>query len=184
MDLLAIMRESLECRNLIFVLRGPMNHEILEVLAENVKAKMDSEHVSFNVIMKVFSVFVELARNIINYSSDFINVDPLGISQMRTGMLVIGMEDGQIYIASGNRIDKSLVERLHQKLSVVTKLDKEELKAHYKAQRQKERERESKGGGLGFIEIARKASSMEYEIREMDENYAFFYIKAAVDLAG
>ena len=57
-------------------------------------------------------------------------------------------------------------------------MDKDELKKYYKKQRREEaKEENSKGAGLGFIEMARRASSpIEYDILPAAEQGKYFFV--------
>ena len=56
------------------------------------------------------------------------------------------------------------------------------MKQQYKMARKKTQgvDPESKGAGLGFIEMARKASSIEYSIEDYDGDLAYFTIKVVI----
>jgi hypothetical protein len=60
-------------------------------------------------------------------------------------------------------------------------LSKDELKALYKEQLRAEPEQGSKGAGLGFMEIARRASKpLEFDFTNIDSDHAFFALKATI----
>ena len=55
------------------------------------------------------------------------------------------------------------------------------LKVLYKEQRRKPVMDNASGAGLGLIDMARKASQpLAYEVQEIDNNTAFFTLKAVV----
>ena len=59
-------------------------------------------------------------------------------------------------------------------------MNKEELRALHKEQLRAEPEEGSKGAGLGFMEIARRASKpIEFDFADVDGDYAFFTLKAS-----
>ena len=59
-------------------------------------------------------------------------------------------------------------------------MSKDELKALYKEQLRAEPEDGSKGAGLGFMEIARRASKpIEFDFTDLGD-YAFFALKATI----
>jgi hypothetical protein len=60
-------------------------------------------------------------------------------------------------------------------------MSKDELKVHYKEQLRAEPEEGSKGAGLGFMEIARRASKpIEFDFTEVDADHSFFALKATI----
>ncbi len=60
-------------------------------------------------------------------------------------------------------------------------MSKDELKEYYKAQRRKSPEEGSKGAGLGFIDMAKKASEpIEFDFKPIDEKVSFFSLKTVI----
>jgi len=60
-------------------------------------------------------------------------------------------------------------------------MNKDELKVLYKEQLRAEPEAGSKGAGLGFMEIARRATKpIEFDFADLDANHAFFALKATI----
>ena len=60
-------------------------------------------------------------------------------------------------------------------------MSKDELKALYKEKLRADPEEGSKGAGLGFMEIARRASKpIEFDFADVDRDYAFFALKASI----
>ena len=84
---------------------------------------------------------------------------------------------------SGNIIESDKVERLRKKLTKLQKMNKKELKKYYLEQRRKEPDEGSKGAGLGFIEMARRASyPIEFEFKQIDEKRSFFSLKTVIEV--
>jgi hypothetical protein len=101
--------------------------------------------------------------------------------EIRYGILTIGKEGSDYVVCAGNLVEKADVERLRAKLTRIRDMSKEELKAHYKEQLRAEPEEGSKGAGLGFMEIARRASKpLEFDFTEIDSKHAFFALKATI----
>ena len=60
-------------------------------------------------------------------------------------------------------------------------MSRDELKSLYKEKLRAEPEQGSKGAGLGFIEVARRATKpIEFDFSDVDGDYAFFAIKATI----
>ena len=84
-------------------------------------------------------------------------------------------------VCAGNLVERSDVERLRAKLSRIRDMSKDELRALYKEQLRAEPEAGSKGAGLGFMEIARRASKpIEFDFTDVDATHAFFALKATI----
>jgi hypothetical protein len=171
---------QLQSKGIIFSFSGPISQSLLEGIGQTLKQKMSLEETSTNIIQKVFSIFVELMQNIINYSAQRVTAVEAE-QEISYGVLIVGKKENHFYIISGNYIHKEQEEALRKKLIKIRSMDKEELKQYYKQQRRQNVDDSSKGAGLGFIEMARKASQpIEFEIAGIDNGYSFFVVKAVI----
>jgi hypothetical protein len=96
------------------------------------------------------------------------------------GTITVGMEeDNHYYVICGNMLPTDKVEKLNHRLTMIQNMNQDELKQYYKEQRRMTPDVESKGAGLGFIEMARKSSSaIEFDFHRLDEINSYFTIKA------
>ncbi len=168
--------EQLKNKGIIFSFSGPISQNLLEGIGATLRQKMSLEETSTNITQKVFSIFVELMQNIINYSVERGSGGEAD-TELSSGILVIGKNNDQFYIKSGNYISRDQKDFLEEKLPIIREMDKDELKRYYKKQRREETEENSKGAGLGFIEMARRASSpIEYDILPAAEQGKYFFV--------
>ena len=166
---------------IIFCFSGPTSQSVLEGIGEALKQRIEQEDPSKSVARKVFSVFVEQVQNVINYSAEKISGTREGNGELRHGVVIVGHEKGKFYVLSGNTIERTIEDRLAKNLRALQKMDKVQLKDYFRKQRKKESDLWSKGAGLGLIETARKASEpLEFDIKPVDEKFAFFTIKAYI----
>ena len=101
--------------------------------------------------------------------------------ELRYGVLTIGQDEGSYVVHGGNLVDRADVERIEQRLSTIRAMDKAQLKAAYKEQLKVGPDEHSKGAGIGFIEIARRASKpIEFDFMGVDNEHVFFVLKACV----
>ena len=78
-------------------------------------------------------------------------------------------------------VKKEAVAALCEQLSKLQSMSKDELKRYYKEQRRKESCSDSKGAGLGFIELARKSvKPIEFDVKKIDEKFSFFSLKTVI----
>ena len=172
--------QQLQEQGIIFSFSGPISQSLLEGIGQTLKQKMSLEDTSTNIIQKVFSIFVELMQNIINYSAQRVTAEEAE-QEISYGVLIVGKEENQFYIISGNYIRGEPEAGLREKLTKIRSMDRDELKQYYKQQRRLQVDNASKGAGLGFIEMARKASQpIEFEIAGMEDGYSFFVVKAVI----
>ncbi|MEF8941409.1 MAG: SiaB family protein kinase [Desulfohalobiaceae bacterium] len=101
--------------------------------------------------------------------------------ELSYGVLIVGKEEEHFSIINGNYIQEDQEEPLQEKLAKIQSMDKDELKQYDTQQRRLQADDESKGAGLGLIEMARKATHpIEYEISSMENGYSFFVVKAVI----
>ena len=103
-----------------------------------------------------------------------------GLEQIAYRILTIGKEGNDYVVCAGNLIYRNDMDRLDRRLSKIRDMSKDELKVLYKEQLRAEPEAGSKGAGLGFMEIARRASKpIEFDFQDFGD-YAFFALKATI----
>jgi len=181
------MRATLHSQGIIFAYSGYVTEPVLSGVGEALKQKLTIDDADTKTLRSVFAVFVEQMQNIIRYSAEKSESalppasDPRALREIRYGILTIGREGDDYVVCAGNLVEREDVPRLHARLSRIREMSKDELRALYKEQLRAEPEAGSKGAGLGFMEIARRASKpIEFDFTEIDANYAFFALKATI----
>ncbi len=171
-------KQGLKKDGIIFSFSGPMSHEIIEGIGSAIRVKIgEGADGDRNAALKVFAIFVEQVENVINYSVEKDHED----SQLSFGIVVIGKKDDFFFISGGNKIHTDKVEKLKSNLDKLSNMNKDELKIYYKEKRKAAKEDDSKGAGIGFIEMARKSTQpIEYSFKNIDSKYSFFTIKISI----
>jgi Family of unknown function (DUF6272) len=160
---------------IILSYQGPFLQEMIEEISTIMNKKL-SDVLKLKINSKYLSIFIEQAQNVLRYSSD-INIDEKG-SQISSGIILTGMNNGNVFIISGNPIDRKHEIFLKEKLEQLDKCSKEELKELFKEQLRDDNDNElSKGAGLGLIDIYRKSDKLEYHFSKMESGEVFFSIK-------
>jgi len=149
---------------------GPLWPEGIDGLAEMLKKRLDSENMTLSASQAIFSVFVEMANNMLMYSVDDRNI------------FILGKHGKRFFLQTGNAMRISSVEFLKSRLEQLNSMSKSELRAFLKEQRrEKNTNPESKGGGIGLIEVARRSySKIEYEFTELGGEVAHFSVYVVV----
>ena len=177
-------KDELTREGIIFCFNGPTSQEILVSIGEALRHKMREDEAGLTTSNKVFSIFVEQVQNIIRYSAETVCANDLNC-ELRLGIVAVGRQDDNYYVLCGNRIETEKAETLRGILETLRGMDKKRLKTYFKETIRAPRPAESRGAGLGFIEMARKASGpIEYEIRPIDDRYSFFSYKAVIQKQG
>lgn len=178
------LRTFMRGHGVIFAYSGYVNEQVLSGVGEAVKQKLVLEETDRKTMRSVFAVFVEQMQNIIRYSAEKVgdreeNQDG---KELRYGVLTIGQEEGVGYtVHAGNLIQRSDIGRLRERLSDLKSMTHDELRAAYKAQLKAGPDEFSKGAGIGFIEIARRASEpLDFDFAEVDDDHVFFALRARV----
>ena len=179
-NLLPIKRSQKE-GGVIFEFSGPFSQSLLAEMGDLLKHKMKLESASTQTILKVFSMVVEQAQNIIHYSAEKLGAKSNKTPDLSTGMIVVGRHADQYFVNCGNLVSNEDVAHIAKKLELVQKMNGEELKQYYKEQRRLDPDRKSKGAGLGFIEMARKSSTpIDFSFEPFDGEYSFFTVNTEV----
>mgnify|MGYP001335302399 CR=1 FL=1 len=156
---------------------GPMSQTVVEVVGRALKRKLELEDAGMTTIQRIFSIFIEQMQNIVNYSSEQLPED--NGAELKHGIVIVGRCATNFYVICGNSVHVSQGERLLERIRKLQKMSREELKEYYKRMRRQESDAKSKGAGLGFIEMFRRASEpLECHMASIDAETVFFSIKA------
>ena len=173
----------MQSNGVIFAYSGYVTEQVLTGVGEAIKQKMTIEDADRKTMRSVFAIFVEQMQNIIRYSAEKIppEAGPNAALELRYGVLTVGQEEAGYIVHAGNLIQRGDAGRLRTKLAALQAMSKDELKAAYKAQLKAGPDEHSKGAGIGFIEIARRASEpIDFDFADVDGDYAFFALRACI----
>jgi len=181
------LRSNLHSQGIIFAYSGYVTEPVLSGVGEALKQKLTIDDADTKTLRSVFAIFVEQMQNIIRYSAEMAHqplppeADDVALKEIRYGILTIGREGDDYVVCAGNLIRKADVERLEERLTRIRDMTKEELKALYKEKLRADPEQGSKGAGLGFIEVARRATRpIEFDFADIDGDHSFFALKATI----
>lgn len=157
---------------------GPIWADGIEGIGGTLKKRLEFDELPLSASQSVFSVFVEQMNNMLMYSAEkepFDNKESRKLDVSK-GVFILGAQDKTYFIQSGNVMKKESVDLVKKRLDHLNTLDKAGLRKFYKEQIKNDNTNpESLGAGLGFIEIARRASSkIEYKFTPYENNLIFF----------
>lgn len=179
LDFVYEIYESMRTREITLVYEGEITHQITKAFTSLAELDMVKEEEEGSIQRKVFHVMVECLQNISKHA-DSPQSDEFLYSGR--GIFMVSRGDDCYNVISGNLVDVAKVEKLQASLDHVNSLNKEELKALYKAQMRDGRLSDKGGAGLGFIDIARKTGNpLEYHFRDIDEKTMFFILTSKID---
>lgn len=174
---------GLKKEGIIFCFCGSVSQSVVEGIGETLWHRLEMEGTEVGTIGRVFPIFVEQMQNIVSHSAEKIVSDKEGVEEIRFGIMIVGKSaEGRFYIRCGNYVEREKVEGLRQRLESLCEMDQDQLKKLYKEQRRQAKTTGTAGGaGLGFIDMARRASCpLEFDIVPVDEDTAFFSMTTTV----
>jgi hypothetical protein len=178
----------LEDSNVQVIYSGPLWSNGIDGIAEMLLKRLELDDMPLSSSQSVFSIFVEQINNMMMYSAEKEQRNNLqGESQeVSRGIFLLGVENNAYFIQSGNVVTDSNAGILKSRIDYVNSFDKKALRQYYKQQMKAENDNpESKGAGIGLIEIARRASGpIEYEFEPYSEGLQYFTMYATVRQEG
>lgn len=165
-------------KNINIIYSGPIWADGVEGIGLTLKQRLKFDDLPLSSSQAVFSVFVEQMNNMLMYSAE---KEQLHASEdkrpdISKGVFVLGAKDKTYFVQTGNVIKSDRVELLKARIDHLNTLDKASLRKYYREQIKSENTiPESKGAGIGLIEIARRASCpIEYEFKPYGDGLKFF----------
>lgn len=173
------LKDSFDREGLLICFAGPFSHSVIEELGIAVRHHLEAEQLTRASLMDVFAVFIEQTQNVRNYARRK-EAEGNRDHDFNSGIVVIGRHGERHIVCSGNIVERRDIQCATASLDRLRGLDKPGLKAAYKEQLRQE-QAPGQGGGLGLIDMSRKTSEpLEYALRELDDRYCFFSLKATV----
>jgi len=175
----------LKSRSVNIIYSGPMWDDGIRELAEMVRTHLSHDNLPGSAEKSIFSVFVEQVTNVLMYSAEkeeYTGPDNEKV-EVSTGMLVLGQKDKTYFVQTGNAIKNETMELIKGRIDHLNSLDKKELRQYHKERLNADNDNpESKGAGLGLIEIARRATApIMYTFEPVNENLIYFSMYVEID---
>lgn len=174
-------QETVNNNGIFLTFSGLFSQDFVIKLGDALRSKLSIFSVNKTLELKVFSLVVEQSQNIIFYSAEKSVLLTPQHEGMGVGTITVGFKDNHFFVFCGNRIANKKIDKLRSKLTTIQNMSKEELKQYYKEQRRMTPDADSRGAGLGFIEMSRKVSqTIEFNFFELDEQHSYFSIRAVI----
>lgn len=170
--------KDLNNENIFFYYNGIFPYEIITEIAEIIMNKTKNEDVKTMTRNRLFAVIVEQLQNMYFYSGKHLNDSD---SSAREGSIMVGTQGDQYFVICANVIETQKIDQLCEKIERLNGMSKKELKAYYNHRRKQKPAIDSKGAGLGLIEIARRSSQpLKFCFKEIDSTHSFFTLKTII----
>jgi hypothetical protein len=170
-------------KKLTLAYEGEVTQEITKAFTSMTEKNLDKVEEDGKIKKKVYHVMVECLQNIAKHADDDTATasDNLEDGLAKTGIFLIGSDEKEYFITSGNGIANENIPALKEMIDNINSLDKDGLKELHKFKMRETAISEKGGAGLGFIDIARKTGNpLEYHFEPMDADNSFFLLKSRV----
>jgi len=153
---------------------GFLTQSLIVGMTDALEKEAENSDLSMKIAHNIFTIFIELAQNMMNYSKKMEKegFDPKGL------ILVGKNENGEYYVLSQNILDQNDKNKIEPKLEIIQNSTKEEIKKLYREARKSGKNTHEKGGGIGFYEIAKRCENILYDFNKIDNNKYYFKFKA------
>lgn len=175
--------KNMERNNIILSFKGAITSELLSSVLQIMESKMEDLEESLKTRRKVFNVLVECLQNLYHHIDDFeIEGTPEDIAKMKSAVFMIARNEGYYNVVTGNFLLTENVDKLTERIETINSFDRNELKEYYKSVLNNGEMSAKGGGGLGFIDIAKKSGEkLEYDFTKVDDTYSFFTLIVKIE---
>ena len=174
--------KTMERDNVLIAFKGSITSELLSSVLQIMETKMEDLADAPKTRKKVFNVLVECLQNLYHHIEEFKIVgDAEEVSEKKSAIFSISRTSESYYIVTGNFVSVENVKNIKNRIDYINKLDRDELKQYYKSILNNGEVSDKGGGGLGFVDIAKKSGEkLNYSIKELDTNYSFFTLTVKI----
>lgn len=176
------LENILEEDGIVFLTYGGFLTQALIVgMTDALEREAESNSLSPKASGNIFTIFIELSQNMMNYSKSISKAD-VDKKFDPKGMIIVGMDkkEDSYFIISRNLIDLHDKEKIEARLKAIEGKDKDELRKMYRELRKSGRDKHNVGAGIGFIEIARRCERIEHSFTKFNGDKYYFMFKSVI----
>ena len=158
---------------------GVLTQSLITAMTEALEQETADSDISLGVASNIFTIFIELTQNMMNYSKDI----KKSCETIKPGGLIVvskNTEGSAYFVHAQNIVSTKDKQKIEPKLQEVTSLDKDAIKKRYRELRRSGRHTHDKGGGIGFYEIAKRCDEITYQFTKINEDRYYFHIKTKI----
>jgi len=157
---------------------GFLTQSLIVGMTEALQKESQHSDIGSKTSHNIFAIFIELSQNIMNYSKSR-QKDALRYDSK--GMIIVGKNpQNHYYVLSQNVVRLDDKTKMESKLEEIVNADLEGVKKLYKEARRSGKYRHSMGGGIGFYEIAKRCSRIDYRFETLANDNYYFKFKATL----
>ena len=169
--------------NLNVVYMGNVTQSTIEGVTEMISEDLSARNENKRVTKRVYHVMMESLQNICKHADSQSGEESHSLEQglVKKGIFLIGHNEEEHFITTGNSIDMKSVVPLREILDNINSLDATGIKKLYFEAMENSELGETGGAGLGFIDMAKKTGTKyEYYFEPENENSCFFVLTMRV----
>jgi len=162
---------------IVLVYGGPLWADAVYSMADILRKYLDLKGQPANATQSIFAVFVEQLNNMMMHSAEKECIVQVGgsYSELPKGSFVLGINEGNYYLQTGNIVTKKNSEVLKERIDYLNSLEKKELIDSYKEKVKEKFGSSDRSAGAGLIEIAWRAKSkIKYEFTHHADDLLHF----------
>ena len=167
--------------DIVISFSGFFSQKIIEDLGLEIQKLLNQNNISIELKHNLFSVFIEQTQNINKYMKSKRN-SSFYQEILKSGILILSKYNNNYLICSGNLIENNDIPSFIEKIEIIKKMNKNELKLFYKEQILKKLSEEVISAGLGLIDMARKSTyPIKYLIEPYNEKLSYFSLYVLIE---
>jgi hypothetical protein len=169
------LKNTITKNDVIISFTGPFSQGIIEEIGSILRSYIKQDK-NLNISPNnIFSVFIEQSQNIKNYEQLLLkeNINTI----LWNSIILIAKKSNKYIILSGNVVEKEDINDIKKQIENLNSLDKENIKKLYNQTLKKSVKNNSDKTGLGFLEMAKRATDkFEYDFIKLNDNFYYFIL--------
>lgn len=166
------LNKYFEQQEIILIYEGKIEQEVIKVISNEVKKKMELKHESLKLQGVIFHLIVEMLQNISKYSDD---------KEIGKGIIAIGKVSGKYCIYGGNKISNEKIAPMELFINTINNMNASHLTELYERKISNLGFNVQGGAGLGLIDMIRKSKQkLQYSFEPLTQGVSFFMVTATV----
>ncbi|NQZ76969.1 MAG: hypothetical protein HRT61_12840 [Ekhidna sp.] len=163
--------------NIVYL--GNVTQTTIEGVTEMISEDLSVRNESRKVTKRVYHVMMESLQNICKHADSQTDTESNSLESglVKQGIFLIGHNDTEYFITTGNNIEISSAAALREILDEINSQDADGIRQMYKHAMLNSDIGETGGAGLGFIDMAKKTGTKyEYYFEPDNETSCFFIL--------
>jgi hypothetical protein len=157
---------------------GFISQSLITSMMEALEKETIANELSLGVSNNIFTIFIELTQNMMNYSKK----KELTSNELASQGLVVVTKDrvDNYFIHSQNIVTSEDKQKIEERLNEILSLTKDEIKKRYREARRSGKDKHGRGGGIGFYEIAKRSDEIKFEFNKINDGKYYFHFIAKI----